>query len=212
MDINCLVESLGALPFHQAVWLFPFATALHFLEEAPHFADWASKYTLPIYNHQRWRRIHGLGMVLAIAFCALASIFPNRYVVFLFFALCLSESVLNSLFHVGATAFSGVYCPGLITALLVYPPLYWYLSQLAYRDGLVDQYARSYGILDRCGNSHSGRGHERVRRDAPHTSPHDVMLGRFPWSGARWSSAQPITPGQNAKIGPRWIRQHRDEL
>lgn len=137
MDINCLVESLGALPFHQAVWLFPFATALHFLEEAPHFADWASKYTLPIYNHQRWRRIHGLGMVLAIAFCALASIFPNRYVVFLFFALCLSESVLNSLFHVGATAFSGVYCPGLITALLVYPPLYWYLSQLAYRDGLL---------------------------------------------------------------------------
>ena len=76
-------------------------------------------------------------MVFAIAFCALASIFPNRYIVFLFFALCLSESVLNSLFHVGATAFSGVYCPGLITALLVYPPLYWYLSQLAYREGLL---------------------------------------------------------------------------
>jgi len=111
MDINRLVELLRGLPFHQAVWLFPLATALHFLEEAPHFADWASKYALHDYTHQRWRRIHGLGMVFAIAFCALASIFPNRYVVFLFFALCLSESVLNSLFHVGATAFSGVYCP-----------------------------------------------------------------------------------------------------
>src|SRR6266849_1277685 len=137
MDANRLVASLGAVPFRQAVWLFPLATALHFLEEAPHFADWASKHALPSYTHQRWRRIHGLGMVFSIAFCALASIFPNRYVVFLFFALCLSESVLNSLFHLGATAFSGVYCPGLITALVLYPPLFWYLSQIAYREGLL---------------------------------------------------------------------------
>ena len=136
-SINRLVELLGALPFRQAVWLFPFATALHFLEEAPQFANWATKYALPSYTRQRWRRIHGLGMVFAIAFCALASIFPNRYVVFLFFALCLSESVLNGLFHVGATAFSGVYCPGLITSLVLYPPLFWYLSQIAYREGLL---------------------------------------------------------------------------
>ena len=38
-------------------------------------------------------------MVFAIAFCALASMFPNRAVVFLFLALCFSESVLNGLFH-----------------------------------------------------------------------------------------------------------------
>jgi hypothetical protein len=137
MDANRLVESLRGLSFHQAVWLFPLATALHFLEEAPHFADWARKYAWDGYTHQRWRQIHGLGMVSTIAFCALASIFPNRYVVFLLLALCLSESVLNSLFHLGATAFSGVYCPGLITAVLVYPPLYWYLNQVAYREGLL---------------------------------------------------------------------------
>jgi hypothetical protein len=38
---------------------------------------------------------------------------------------------------VGATAFSGVYCPGLITALVLYPPLFWCLSQIAYREGLL---------------------------------------------------------------------------
>ena len=119
------------------MWLFPVATALHFLEEAPHFPDWARKHALPCYTRQRWRRIHGLGMVFAIAFCALTSIFPNRYVVFLYFALCLSESVLNGLFHVGATALSGVYCPGLITALVLYPPLFWYLSQIDHREGLL---------------------------------------------------------------------------
>jgi hypothetical protein len=137
MNINRVFELLRALPFRQAVWLFPLATALHFLEEAPHFADWKGKYARPGYTHQRWRRIHGLGMVFAVAFCGLASMFLNRAVVFLFFALCFSESVLNGLFHVGATALSGVYCPGLITALVLYPPLFWYLSQVAYRESLL---------------------------------------------------------------------------
>ena len=49
----------------------------------------------------------------------------------------MSECVLNGLFHVGATALSGVYCPGLITALVLYPPLFWYLSQIAHREGLL---------------------------------------------------------------------------
>jgi hypothetical protein len=60
MDINRVVELLRGLPFRQAVWLFPLATA-----------------------------------------------------------------------------FSGVYCPGLITALVLYPPLFWHLSQFAYREGLL---------------------------------------------------------------------------
>ena len=89
MDIDRLVEFLRRLLFRQAVWLLPFATALHFLEEAPHFADWAGKYALPSYNRQRWRRVHGLGMVFAITFCGLASMFPNRAVVFLFFCALL---------------------------------------------------------------------------------------------------------------------------
>ena len=37
MDINHLGELLRGLPFRQAVWLFPLATALRFFEETPHF-------------------------------------------------------------------------------------------------------------------------------------------------------------------------------
>jgi hypothetical protein len=49
MDITHLVELPQGLAFRQAVWLFPLAIALHFLEEAPHFADWAYKYAWPGY-------------------------------------------------------------------------------------------------------------------------------------------------------------------
>jgi len=56
------------------------------------------------------------------------TIFRNRHLI---------GRVLNGLFHVGATAVSGVYCPGLITALVLYAPLFWYLSQIAYREHLL---------------------------------------------------------------------------
>ena len=88
--------------------------------------------------------IHGIGMVYVIAFSSLVSLFPNRVIVFSFFALCFSESIFNSLFHAGATAIFGVYCPGLITALVLYPPLLWYLSSTAYHEGLL---TRALGFL-----------------------------------------------------------------
>ena len=137
MDVDRILELLRSLPFRQAVWLFPFATALHFLEEAPHFADWASKYAWTSYTRTRWKRVHGFGMVYAVTFSALVSLFPNRYIVFLFFALCFFESIFSSLFHSGATAMFGVYCPGLITAIVLYPPLFWFLSTVAHHEGLL---------------------------------------------------------------------------
>jgi len=46
MDFRSILELFRGLPFRQGVWLFPLATALPFLEEAPQFANWASKYAL----------------------------------------------------------------------------------------------------------------------------------------------------------------------
>jgi hypothetical protein len=137
MDLDRIYELFRGLPFREAVWVVPLVTGLHFLEEAPRFAKWASTYALKTYTRERWRQIHGLGMLFTVAFCALVSAFPRPAVVFLFFAFCLSEMLLNTLFHIGATAFYSDYCPGLITALVLYPPLFSYLSELAHREALL---------------------------------------------------------------------------
>ena len=42
--MNRIFVTLGILPLHHAVWLFPAATALHFLEEAPGFTKWARQF------------------------------------------------------------------------------------------------------------------------------------------------------------------------
>jgi len=39
-----------------------------------------------------------------------------------------------------------VYCPGLLTALTVYPPLYYFLSRLAYREGLLSSRAGLWAL------------------------------------------------------------------
>ena len=124
--------------FRDAVWLFPLATALHFLEEAPGFTRWASRYASPRFTFAHWARVHALGLAYALVCTALVWRFPNRTMVFLFFALCLTESVFNTVFHLAASAASRTYVPGLITALVLYPPLFWYLSRLAHREGLLE--------------------------------------------------------------------------
>jgi len=135
--MNRIFVTLGILPLHHAVWLFPAATALHFLEEAPGFTKWAQQFASPRYTSSRWARIHAIGLAYTSAFAAVVALFPNRPVVFLFFAFCFSEMAFNAAFHLGATLWFGTYCPGLATALALYPALFWYVSRVAFQDGLL---------------------------------------------------------------------------
>src|SRR5438034_7307931 len=102
MDVLHIVTTLSTVPFREAVWLFPAATALHFLEEAPSFAKWAQAHASPLYTSSRWRKIHAIGLAYAIAFTMVLALFPNRYVTLLFFALCFAQVFFNTLFHLGA--------------------------------------------------------------------------------------------------------------
>jgi len=82
-----------------------------------------------------------MGMVISIVSCLAASFFPNRPSVFLFLVLGLNQSLLNTLFHIGTTAAYGVYSPGLITSLTLYPSLFYYLSHLACQQGFMSAQA-----------------------------------------------------------------------
>jgi uncharacterized protein with HXXEE motif len=137
MTLESITQWFFGLSFSQAVWLFPIATGLHFLEEARGFSEWAQLYALPTYDRRRWGRIHGAGMFFAIASSGLASSFPRQSIVWLFFALCFAESVWNAVFHVVATVWSREYCTGLATAVLLYPPLFLLVSESATRQGLL---------------------------------------------------------------------------
>ena len=132
-----LTNYLTNLQFHQVIWLFPAAMAFHFLEEAPGFANWAQKYASPKFTQSRWNRIHAVGLAYACAFTGIVSRYPNRLTVFLFFAFCFSESVMNSVFHFGVSLRFHSYSPGLIGALCLYSPVFWLVTRSAWRQGLL---------------------------------------------------------------------------
>jgi len=125
------------LRFHEVVWFLPVATALHFPEEAPRFAAWAQKYTSPHFTQAHWKRIHSIGFAYVLVFSAMVSFYPYRPLVFLFFALCFLESGLNAVFHLGATLYFRAYSPGVLTAIVLYPPLLWVATRTALSEELL---------------------------------------------------------------------------
>jgi len=138
MNFDQIVRALGSLSFRQAVWLFPLAYVLHVLEELPQFTNWSRHYAAASFTLRDYLVVHISGIVVAILTPLIIWFFPNRIVIFLFFTFVFTPAVcFNIIFHVGATAAFGAYSPGLLTALTLYPPLFYVVSRRAFREGLL---------------------------------------------------------------------------
>jgi hypothetical protein len=138
MDFDLIYDRISSMTFRQSVWLFPLAYCLHVLEELPHFTSWARRYAAPGFTMRGYLMIHLLGIVVALLAPLVIWSFSNRIVIFLFFSLVFTPAVcFNILFHAGATAAFGVYCPGLITSLVLYPPLFVAVSRRAISERLL---------------------------------------------------------------------------
>ncbi len=126
------------LSFHDAVLLFPVATALHVLEEWPRFPRWARRFASPRYSDREYLITHAIAVGLALVTAVGLRVLPIPWVVFLFFAFLFGPGVFcNALFHAAATVRSRAYCPGVLTGLFLYLPLSFLLAGLALRDGLL---------------------------------------------------------------------------
>lgn len=138
MNVDAVAQFLARLSFRQAVWFFPLAFTLHVLEEVRQFTNWVRAYASPQFTFREYLTLHLAGIVAAFVAAAVLWFFPHRLVVFLFFTFMFTPGMFyNIFFHAGATAYFGVYCPGLLTALTIYPPLFFWLSHLAYSERLL---------------------------------------------------------------------------
>jgi uncharacterized protein with HXXEE motif len=140
VDANLFAGTfLSHFSFRDSVWLFPLAFMLHIGEEWPRFTIWARKYASNLYSRHDYTTIHLAGIISAFVFAAIVWRFPNRTIVFLFFAVVFAPGLFfNSVFHAGATVLARAYCPGVITALTIYLPLFVFISRLAWRERLLD--------------------------------------------------------------------------
>jgi len=130
---------ISELTFRHVVWLFPVTFGLHVLEEWPGFTPWARKHASSSFTQRHYDTIHATGIAVAIVSAALVYEFPNRPITFLVFSFVLAPSIFfNTIFHAGATVITREYCPGSITALTLYLPLFFVVSSLAWSEGLLN--------------------------------------------------------------------------
>ena len=148
LEDECLAEYSREYPpshppftsvtIQQAVWLFPICVAGHFLEEATGFASWAGRNISSRYTASHWRRVHAIGMVLAIAASASVDRWMHPLTIFFFTAAFLTPMVFNALFHTAASMYFRSYSPGTLSALILFPALCWYLASRFSDAGLLD--------------------------------------------------------------------------
>jgi len=118
--------------------LYVAATVLHVVEEWPGFPRWARRFASPRYSDGEYVFTHVATIAIAVGTAALLTAFPLPWLVFLFLALVYGPGVLcNAFFHAGATIVSRTYCPGAVTAVLLYLPLSILLLARMLQDGLL---------------------------------------------------------------------------
>jgi hypothetical protein len=128
------------LHFRQAAWLFFAAFAVHVLEEAPGFTDWVNRYASEQYSSRDFVRNNAFGLLLSAGATLVVTRTSNRTVVFVFYSTILTQQALwNTGFHVGSTVAFSAYSPGLVTSVLAFLPVWWYLTRLALADGLISR-------------------------------------------------------------------------
>jgi hypothetical protein len=128
------------LPLRRAVWLFPAAFAFHVLEEAPGFTEWVNRYASELYSSDDFVRNNTIGLLLTAGATLVVARTRNRTVFFVFYSTILTQQALwNTVFHVGSTTAFSAYSPGLVSSVLIFVPLWWYLTRLALSEGLISR-------------------------------------------------------------------------
>ena len=129
---------IDGFSLRQAVWLVPLAFLRHVVEEWPRFTRWAQTHASKQFTRRDYNTTHIAGVCGSLLSAALVSRFPSQWMVFAFFAFMFAPGVFfNALFHAGASILTRTYCPGAITAVLIYLPLSILLTELAYAEGLL---------------------------------------------------------------------------
>jgi hypothetical protein len=128
-----------------AARLFPAAFALHVLEEAPGFTDWARRHASQRYTQGDFVVNNALGFALTTAGTAAVTRFSSRPLFAAWYSAVLTQQALfNTAFHVGTTLAWREPSPGLASAVTTFLPLWSVVTRDALRTGRLT--GRAVGV------------------------------------------------------------------
>ncbi len=133
MDIIPLIKDIK---FNQAIWGLPILYIIHFFEELPRFADWATEYLGKPYTKSKFIAENIVLWMLLTVSVLMTLYMPGKAGIILVLSAA-AGFFLNMIFHVFFTLKTGIYSPGTVTACLFFTPVSLFIFYLAGREGLL---------------------------------------------------------------------------
>jgi hypothetical protein len=141
MNVEAIPRFLQSAPFRRIVWVAPVTYGVHIAEEFWQFPVWASTYFAQGFTTQRFVVGNAIIMLLLVGLTALVSAVSARAVDFAYFCWLSGQLFHNALFHMGTTAYFGVYSPGVLSAILLYLPICYFIARAADREDRISNTA-----------------------------------------------------------------------
>jgi predicted membrane protein len=137
MNVEAIPQFFRSLSYRQAIWLAPVAYAVHILEELHQFPAWVNTNFAQGFTTAQFAKNNLIVMSVLIALSLLVTFHPRRWTALLHFLPLSAGTFHNALFHMATTAYLGIYSPGLLSAMLLYLPVFYYITKRGYREGLL---------------------------------------------------------------------------
>jgi hypothetical protein len=131
-------RSLADIPFRQLIWVIPPAYVLHVVEEAAGgFPDWASHLLSGNVDRSLFALSNIAFMAIVLGLTAWASVAETGFAVFCLMAWSAGHLLWDFVFHVATTLGMHAYSPGLITATVLYLPIFVIVATAAIRQRVM---------------------------------------------------------------------------
>lgn len=136
--------------FSRLIWLFPIALLFHFIEESNSFAYWVTSILMGEIDVYEFYSNNIAGILSLIVLCYFSNIARTTLVTFVLFLWVSCLQFWDSVFHIYTQYLFHTYSPGYFTAILLYLPLYSYLSYLSLRERFIPWYLWLLGFVLGC--------------------------------------------------------------
>lgn len=116
------------------IWLFPIAYVFHIAEESNGFANWVTNVLGGQMTIKPFIINNSIFMLVLLTLCFTAARKQESWSTFLLFFWVSAQEFWNFIFHIYTQFKFNAYSPGYFTAILLYLPVYFYLSYICLRE------------------------------------------------------------------------------
>ena len=121
----------------RALVLAPFVFILHFLEEAPGFVKWFNAHVNPGITSESFWAVNLAGLIITSVVVGIGTMAPSSPSYLLTAAWLSLLMPANALIHIAGSVIEKDYVPGVITAIALYLPYYFWLMTKIKKSGWV---------------------------------------------------------------------------